>query len=159
MELVSSNSTQNKPVKYGLLFKSINGARYLYSFVSVPYCGKPKNEPTEEYKQGRFGVAKHMVGYSRINASTVLALNKKDDPRKVNSLDFEWELVQNLTTPFTENRSLDGLSSMVEQMMCVILKTKITSRNPSAQLFPSRNKQRKNAGYVSMIHIVLNLNL
>ena len=38
----------NKPAKYGLLFKSINGARYLYSFVSAPYCGKPKSEPREE---------------------------------------------------------------------------------------------------------------
>ena len=40
----------NKPAKYGLLFKSINGARYPYSFVSAPYCGKPKSEPTEEYR-------------------------------------------------------------------------------------------------------------
>ena len=40
----------NKLVKYGLLFKSINGARYPYSFVSAPYCGKPKSEPTEKYK-------------------------------------------------------------------------------------------------------------
>ena len=80
---------------------------------------------------------------SRRNASTVLALNKKDDPQKVNSLDFGWELVQNLTTPFIENRSLNGLSSMVQQKMCVILKGKITSRNPSAELFPAKNKQRK----------------
>ena len=48
----------NIPVKYGLLFKSINGARYPYSFVSTHYCGKPKNEPTEEYKQGIFEVTK-----------------------------------------------------------------------------------------------------
>ena len=48
----------NIPVKSGLLFKSINGARYPYSFVSTQYCGKPKNEPTEEYKQGIFEVTK-----------------------------------------------------------------------------------------------------
>ena len=48
----------NKPVKSGLLFKSINGARYPYSFVSTQYCGKPKNKPTEEYKQGTFEVTK-----------------------------------------------------------------------------------------------------
>ena len=51
----------NKPVKYGFLFKSIKGARYPYSFVSAPYCGKPKSEPTVEYKQGTFEVTKHMV--------------------------------------------------------------------------------------------------
>ena len=58
-------------------------------------------------------------------------------------LDFGWELVQNLTTPFIENRSLNVLSSMVEKKIYVILKRKITSRNPSAELFPARNKQRK----------------
>ena len=100
---------------------------------------------TCKVKSNRWAIAafSYIVGNSRINAPTILALNKKDDPRKVNSLDFGWELVQNLTTPFIENRSLDGLSSMVQQKMCVILKRKITSRNPSAELFPVRNKQRK----------------
>ena len=55
----------NKPPKYGLLFKSINGARYPYSFVSAPYCGKPKSEPTEEYKQGIFEVTKHIKKLSK----------------------------------------------------------------------------------------------
>ena len=94
-------------------------------------------------KKQRWTVAafSYILDNSRINASTILALNKKDDPRKVNSLDFGWELVQKLTTPFIENRSLNGLSSMVQQKTCVILKRKITSRNPSVELFPARNKQ------------------
>ena len=58
-------------------------------------------------------------------------------------LDFGWALVQNLTTSFIENRSLNGLPSMVQQTMCIILKRKMTSRNPSVELFPARNKQRK----------------
>ena len=85
----------------------------------------------------------YILNNGPINASTILALNKKDDPRKVNSLDFVWELVQNLTTPFIENRSLNGLSSMVQKKMCVMLKRKITSRKSSAELFPARNKQIK----------------
>ena len=53
-------------------------------------------------KKQRWTVAafSYILDNSRINASTILALNKKDDPRKVNSLDFGWELVQKLTTPF-----------------------------------------------------------
>ena len=31
----------SKPVKYGLLFKSVNAARYHYTFMSSPYSGKP----------------------------------------------------------------------------------------------------------------------
>ena len=37
----------NRSGKYGLLFKNINASRYLYSFVSAPYFGKPVREPTE----------------------------------------------------------------------------------------------------------------
>ena len=51
----------NKPDKYGLLFKSMKGTRYTYSYLSAPYCGKPKSELTEEYKQGTFEVTKHMI--------------------------------------------------------------------------------------------------
>ena len=64
---------------------------------------------------GNCSIFIYILDNSRRNASTVLALNKKDDPQKVNSLDFGWELVQNLTTPFIENRSLNGLSSMVQK--------------------------------------------
>ena len=100
---------------------------------------------TCKVKSSRWTIAafSYILDNSRINASTILALNKKDDPWKANSLDFRRELVKNLTTPFIENRSLNGLSSMVQQKMCIILKRKITSRNPSAELFPARNKQRK----------------
>ena len=51
----------SKPAKYGFLLKSINGARYTYSFVSAAYCGKPKREPTEEYKERTFKITKHMI--------------------------------------------------------------------------------------------------
>ena len=34
----------SKPAKYGLLFKSVNAARYPYTFISSTYIGKPKEE-------------------------------------------------------------------------------------------------------------------
>ena len=39
----------DKPAKYGLLFKSINGARYPYTHQSIVYSGKPAGEPNEFY--------------------------------------------------------------------------------------------------------------
>ena len=60
----------NKPVKYGLLFKSINASHYPYSFVSARYWEKPVGEPTEEYKPGTFEVTKHMV--SKLQRYTTL---------------------------------------------------------------------------------------
>ena len=60
----------NKPAKYALLFKRINASPYPYSFISVPYCGKPVGEPTEEYKPSTFEVTKHMV--SKLQRYTTL---------------------------------------------------------------------------------------
>ena len=60
----------SKPVKYGFLFKSINGARYTYSFVSAAYCGKPKSEPTEEYKERTDKITKHMI--EKLSKYTIL---------------------------------------------------------------------------------------
>ena len=43
----------DKPAKYGLLFKSINAARYPYTqHRSIVYSGKPEGEPSEYYISG-----------------------------------------------------------------------------------------------------------
>ena len=42
----------SKPAKYGLLFKSVNAARYPYTFISSPYSGKPTEEGGKFYIQG-----------------------------------------------------------------------------------------------------------
>ena len=52
----------NKPAKYGLLLKAINAARYPYTFIAAPYCGKPVGDPGEYYVSGTFEVVQKMVG-------------------------------------------------------------------------------------------------
>ena len=39
----------DKPAKYGLLFKSLNSARYPYTYQSIVYAGKPESDPDERY--------------------------------------------------------------------------------------------------------------
>ena len=51
----------NKPAKYGLLFKSINGARYPYTFVTAPYAGKPQEEGGDYYYPGTENITKHLI--------------------------------------------------------------------------------------------------
>jgi len=51
----------NKPAKYGLLLKAINAARYPYTFIAAPYCGKPVGDSGEHYVSGTFEVVKKMV--------------------------------------------------------------------------------------------------
>ena len=83
--------------KYGLLFKSINSARYPYSFLSAPFCGKPKSEPTEEYKQGIFEVTKHMV--EKISNYTSLKGQNIGFDRLYTSIPLAyWLLVKDITS-------------------------------------------------------------
>ena len=51
----------NKPAKYGLLFKSINAARYPFTLVSAPYAGKPEEDGGEFYVQGTEPIVKQLI--------------------------------------------------------------------------------------------------
>lgn len=51
----------DKPAKYGLLFKSINGARYPYTHQTIVYSGKPVEEPNEYYVAGTIEYIKRLV--------------------------------------------------------------------------------------------------
>ncbi|CAH1252394.1 PGBD4 [Branchiostoma lanceolatum] len=51
----------SKPAKYGLLFKSINAARYPYTFTVAPYSGKPAAGAGEYYVQGCDATVKAIV--------------------------------------------------------------------------------------------------
>lgn len=51
----------SKPAKYGLLFKSINAARYPYTFVTAPYAGKPQEEGGNYYFPGTENITRHLI--------------------------------------------------------------------------------------------------
>ena len=51
----------NKPAKYSLLFKSINAARYPYTYITAPYAGKPQEEGGKFYFPGTETITKHLV--------------------------------------------------------------------------------------------------
>ncbi len=57
----------------------------------------------------------------RINASTIVAMNDNKDPRKVNSLDFEWQLSEALVMPFIQQHPLVGLNISTQRKMEIIL--------------------------------------
>ena len=87
----------NKTAKYGLLFKSINGARYTYSFVSAPYCTKPKSAPTEEYKQETLKVTKHIV--EKLSKYTSLRGRNKSFNRLYKSIPLaDWLFAKDITS-------------------------------------------------------------
>ena len=51
----------DKPAKYGMLYKSINAARYPFTHQSHFYCGKPGQEPDENYVSGTINYVKYLV--------------------------------------------------------------------------------------------------
>ena len=55
----------DKPVKYGILFKSLNSAsasaRYPYTYQSIVYSAKPVGDPTEHYICGTIEYIKQLV--------------------------------------------------------------------------------------------------
>ena len=51
----------SKPAKYGLLIKSTNATAYSYTFTASPYCGRPKEEPTERYVSGTVAIVKYLI--------------------------------------------------------------------------------------------------
>ena len=52
---------RNKPTKYGPLFRSVNAARYPYTFFSAPYSGKPQDDPTEHYVVGTDALVQYLI--------------------------------------------------------------------------------------------------
>ena len=77
---------KKKPKIYKV-YEFTNGGTYILDRRAKYYICKVKSN------KWTIAAFSYILDNRRINASTILALNKKDDPWKVNSLDFGWELV------------------------------------------------------------------
>ena len=51
----------NKPHRYGLLLKSLNGARFPYTYKAVPYAAKPKAGDGPYYLKSTIDYIKYLV--------------------------------------------------------------------------------------------------
>ena len=69
MQISFKQFKSSKPAKYSLLFKSINPARYPYTFISSPYSGKPTEERRQYYIQGTEAVVHYLIGTLSTNSS------------------------------------------------------------------------------------------
>ena len=59
----------SKLAKYGLLFKSVNSARYSYTFISSPFSGKATEEGGQNYIQGTEAIAHYVIDTLSTNSS------------------------------------------------------------------------------------------
>ena len=57
----------NKPAKYGLLYKSLNDARFPFTYQVIPYCGKPVEGAGPYYLTATEDYVKQLVNSMAIN--------------------------------------------------------------------------------------------
>lgn len=105
----------SKPAKYGLLFKSINAARYPYTFLVVVYSGKPKGPPGEYYVPGTDEIVKSMV--SRLKRTNNLQGRNISYDRLYTSIPLaKWLLEQGVTSVGTLKSNRRGIPEEVKQI-------------------------------------------
>ena len=68
-QILFKQFNSSKPVKYGLLFKSVNAARYRYTFISSPYSGKPIEEGGQYYIQSTEAIVHYLIETLSTNSS------------------------------------------------------------------------------------------
>ena len=75
-------------------------------------------------KSNRWTIAAfaYILDICRVNAATVLAMNRGSDPRKVNSYDFGMDLALRLIRPHVQQRSLTGLQTLIRYKIDLLLK-------------------------------------
>eukprot|EP00112_Aurelia_sp_Birch-Aquarium-sp1_P019687 Seg4924.2 transcript_id=Seg4924.2/GoldUCD/mRNA.D3Y31 product="PiggyBac transposable element-derived protein 2" protein_id=Seg4924.2/GoldUCD/D3Y31 len=86
----------DKPAKYGLLFKSINDARYPYTYTSAVYAGKPEAGQGPHYISGTENIVKHLI--EKLQSSQNLQGRNISMDRLYTSYSlFQWLLSNNIT--------------------------------------------------------------
>jgi hypothetical protein len=98
----------NKPAKYGLLYKSINAARYPYTYRTSVYSGKPSKDPGPYYVKGVAESVKHLVENLETHSS-LKGTNISMD-RLYTSIELsEWLLSKKITVVGTIKSNRKGL--------------------------------------------------
>ena len=86
----------------------------------------------------------------RVNAATVLAMNRGSNPRKVNSYDFIMDLALRLIRPHVQQRSVTGLQISIRYKIDLLLNDGVfssrqqdaSSSNNTQYLQKSENRKR-----------------
>ena len=104
-----------KPAKYGLLFKSLNGARYPYTFTSSVYAGKPKGDPSPYYISGIDNHVQYLVN-NAMKHSNLAGRNISFD-RLYTSIPLDnWLLERIITTIGTLKSNRKGLPADMKSL-------------------------------------------
>ena len=102
-------------------------------------------------KSNRWTIAAfaYILDVCRVNAATVLALNRRSDPRKMNSYDFGMDLALALIRPHVQRRSLTGLQTSIRYKIDLVLNDgvfnsrKQNASSSNSSQYPPKSENRK----------------
>lgn len=104
---------KSKPVRYGLLYKSINAVRVPFTFRTAVYSGKPSGEPGPYYIRGTLPIVKALV--SQVQDSVDLSGRTISVDKLYTSLElFEWLQSQGIAALGTTDSTRKGIPSEIK---------------------------------------------
>lgn len=107
---------RSKPVRYGLLYKSINAVRFPFTFRTLVYSGKPKGEPSPHYIRGTLPTVKALV--NQLSSSVNLQGMTISLDRLYTSLDlFEWLMTKGITALGTLDHCRKGIPPQIKSVI------------------------------------------
>ena len=98
----------NKPHKYGVLFKSLNEARFPYTFKSVPYAARPTSGDGPYYINSTIDHVKYLVSQTKRQVN-LHGRNISTDRLYTSIECANWLLDQNITTVGTVQKGRQGI--------------------------------------------------
>lgn len=88
----------------------------------------------------------YVLDTARVNSQTMYAINTKCDPRSVDSFNFGWDLVLELTTPHIRSRNLSGLQKEVVKKINLYTENDegtAVCANDNPIIFPSTSNKKR----------------
>ena len=102
---------------------------------------------TCEPKSSRWTISffSYVLDTSQINASTVWPMNNNENPRKIDSIRFGWELLKSLGVLYVNQRSVNGLSRSIQNKMSLVVRKQVDrgKRKDLPNKIPTKSPKQK----------------
>ena len=115
---------KDKPAKYGLLFRSINSAKVLYTYTSIFFAGKPVDKPGPHYIQTMDDIVKYLVN-SLTREANIKGCNLFTDRFYTSIVIANWLLEKNVTCVSTIKGNCRGIRDLKSLVNRESLSTKV----------------------------------
>ena len=115
MQISFKQFNPSKPAKFGMLHKSINACRYLFTFSTAVFPSKPKAEPTSYYTPGTSQTVKYLI--QNLECHTDLVGRNTSYDRLDTSIPMaQWLLDHGITSVRTLQPNRKGIPAKIKEI-------------------------------------------